>query len=87
MRYASDGVLIPLNDLIEEHTVYLKEYLNNIPSVVKQYTAPDGNIYTLPMILNDDIEQNYHNVNVILMRKDWLAKLGFGCPQDDRSVP
>ena len=48
MLYAEDGVVIPLEDLIDNHTVALKKLLDENPSVREQLTAPDGHIYQLP---------------------------------------
>ncbi|MBQ6805388.1 MAG: hypothetical protein IJP04_12090 [Clostridia bacterium] len=47
MLYAEDGVIIPLEDLIDEHTVYIKKLLDENPAVREQLTAPDGHIYQL----------------------------------------
>ena len=47
MLYAEDGVIIPLEDLIDEHTVYIKKLLEEHPEVREQLTAPDGHIYQL----------------------------------------
>ena len=45
--YAEDGVVIPLNDLIEENTYWIKRYLSEQSRIPEGLTAPDGNIYTL----------------------------------------
>ena len=45
--YAEDGVVIPLNDLIEENTFWIKRYLSEQSRIPEGLTAPDGNIYTL----------------------------------------
>lgn len=47
MLYAEDGVIIPLEDLIDEHTVYIKKMLDENPEIREQLTAPDGHIYQL----------------------------------------
>lgn len=47
MLYAEDGVIIPLEELIDEHTVYIKKMLDENPEIRAQITAPDGHIYQL----------------------------------------
>ena len=47
LTLAADGVIIPLNDLIENETVYIKAYLEEHPEAKEAITAPDGNIYSL----------------------------------------
>jgi putative aldouronate transport system substrate-binding protein len=48
IMYGSQGLFIPLNDLIEEHGFYLYELFEAYDDVETQLTAPDGNIYSLP---------------------------------------
>jgi putative aldouronate transport system substrate-binding protein len=50
MQYAEDGVIFPLNDLIDKYGFYLKQRLAERPDVLETITAPDGNIYSLPRI-------------------------------------
>ena len=48
--YASQGMLIPLEDMIDEYMPNLKKILDENPQYRKQITAPDGHIYSLPTI-------------------------------------
>ena len=80
MMYGSKGMLLPLNDLIEEHgfeirkvfedpdTAYAKEVLTN----------PDGNIYAMP-----DINQCYHcsNSRKLWIYQPWLEQMGLTMPK------
>ena len=54
-QMAQDGVIIPLDDLIEE-TVYIKAYLEANPDVKKACTSPDGHIYVLPQVRTEEPE-------------------------------
>ena len=45
--YAEDGVILPLEDLIDQHTVHIKKLLDETPGLREQLTAPDGHIYQL----------------------------------------
>src|SRR5690606_37822367 len=75
------GLLIPLDELIENHTVYMKQYFADSPDVLKQYTAPDGHIYTLPKIFFTlPLESEKYNHYAYLIRKDWLDQLGLDVP-------
>ncbi|MFJ7977283.1 extracellular solute-binding protein [Peribacillus sp. JNUCC 23] len=48
--YGEQGVLIPLEDLINEHAPNLKKLLEERPDVRKSITTVDGHIYSLPMV-------------------------------------
>lgn len=51
VRYGFDEkMLIPLNDLIEEHGYNIKKYLEAYPLIKQDMTAPDGNIYGIPSV-------------------------------------
>lgn len=82
IQYASDGLFIPLWDLIQEHTVYMKEYFETYPAAKAQYTAPDGKMYTLPQIARTSTANaEKYNHKVIMLRKDWLEKLNLDRPE------
>ena len=50
MTLANDGVIIALDELIDEHSVYLKALLDANPHVRAEITAPDGHIYAIPKV-------------------------------------
>ena len=50
--YGTQGMLIPLEDLIEEHAPNLKKIMEQFPDLKASITAPDGHIYTLPGLDN-----------------------------------
>jgi putative aldouronate transport system substrate-binding protein len=66
--FAEDGVIIPLEDLIDEHTVYIKALLEAHPEAREQITAPDGHIYALPQMLYIAQER----INKMWVYKEWL---------------
>lgn len=76
-RYGAEGVLLPLNDLIEEHTVNLKYWLEQRPDIKKLITSPDGNIYGLPSI---DESLSTQVAGVLGMNMTWLENLGLEIP-------
>ena len=77
-RYGLDGVLMPLNDLIEEHTINIKYWLEQRPDIKKLITAPDGNIYGLPSI---DESLSTQVAGIMGMNMTWLENLGLEIPK------
>ena len=76
MKYASQGMLIPLNDLIDEDAPNLKAILDENPQYRRQITAPDGNIYALPTI--NELSPTTHDK--LFINKTWLDNLGLEVP-------
>ena len=54
VKYGSQGLIIPLEDLIDEYMPNLKKLMDNDPKVAQLITAPDGHIYSLPTIGDKD---------------------------------
>ena len=77
IKYASQGMLIPLNDLIDEYAPNLKAILDANPQYRKQITAPDGNIYSLPTI--NELNPTTHDK--LFINKTWLDNLGLKVPE------
>lgn len=48
--YSKQGIFIPMNDLIDSRTVWLKDAFQKDPSGKSAVTAPDGKIYSLPFL-------------------------------------
>ncbi len=77
LQYASQGLIIPLNDLIEKHSVYFKQILKDSPMTEKLITQDDGNIYSLPYVsvcYHCDYSQK------MFINKTWLDNLGLQMP-------
>ncbi|XEC93749.1 extracellular solute-binding protein [Paenibacillus tarimensis] len=77
-RYGKQGVLIPLNDLIEEYAPNVKKAFEDIPYLKDAITAPDGNIYGLPRV-----NECYHCTYSFKfwINKEWLDNLGLPLPE------
>ena len=77
MNYGSQGIFIPLNELIEQQGYWLREAVNRIPELAAAMVMPDGNIYGLP-----DINQAFHTFHQLKawINEDWLNKLGLAVP-------
>ena len=76
IKYASQGMLIPLEDMIDEYMPNLKKILDENPQYRKQIIAPDGHIYALPTI--NELNPTTHDKWFI--NKKWLDKLGLEVP-------
>lgn len=77
VEYGSKGVLLDLEDLIEEYCPNVKKmYKQNIETKLLS-TSPDGNIYALPYVseAGDSSLFNRHYINRV-----WLEKLGLEMP-------
>ena len=77
MLYGKQGVLIPLNDLIDQYTVHAKKFLEDYPVARDLLTAPDGNIYAL-----GNAGWCYHCSlpQKLWMNTTWLKQLGLEQP-------
>ncbi len=76
-QYGSQGVFIPLQDLIESDSMYLKQFLADKPNVKKFVTSLDGNIYGY-----FDINECYHcnHQQKAWINTTWLKNLGLNMP-------
>lgn len=77
MLYGSQGILVPLNPLIDKYGVEIKQHFNDIDWLEKVLTTPDGNIYTLP-----EINECYHctRSQKMWINQAWLDKLNLKMP-------
>lgn len=76
--YGSQGMFLPLNDLIENHMPNLKEQFRRYPWIKEQLTSPDGNIYAFPY-LEGDCYQCTMAVKMWIYQP-WLDALGLEVP-------
>jgi putative aldouronate transport system substrate-binding protein len=75
--YGVDGLIIPLNDLIDKYAPNIKKLFEDNPDLAKMMTAPDGNIYAIANIVRGSSLADPWG---FLIRKDWLDKLGLKEP-------
>lgn len=75
-NYGSQGLIIPLNDLIEKNGTTFKGIMAKYPEVKKSIAMPDGKIYSLPQ-LNTEMEPRTAKTWI---NKKWLDKLGMKVP-------
>lgn len=72
--YGSQGILLPLEDLIPKYAPNLNKLMKEDPSIRKSITTPDGHIYTLPSIARDDT--SIWPRGPLWYKGAWLKKLG-----------
>lgn len=77
-RYSSNGVLIPMTDLIDKHAPNIKKLFEKYPNLKAAATSPDGHIYGLPGFWGDI---NEVVPDWIMIRQDWLSKLNLEMPR------
>lgn len=83
LRYAKQGVIIPVEDMIEQYMPNLKKILDENPEYRKMITAPDGHIYSFPWIeeLGTGKEAIQSVGNIAYINKKWLDELGLEIPK------
>ncbi len=70
VRYGSQGILIPLESLIDEYAPNIKKMFEEMPEVKSSVITPDGHIYALPLVNKVFCnETTWYNV-------EWLNALG-----------
>lgn len=77
LSYAQKGILRPIEDLIDGYAPNIKKELDANPDIRKAITTPDGHIYAIPSINEDEkpVQSTTLNIN-----KGWLDKLGLKVP-------
>ncbi|MDO4295379.1 MAG: extracellular solute-binding protein [bacterium] len=72
-----DGVIISLNDVIDQYCPNLKAYLAEHPEVDKKIKTDDGNYFAFPFIRG---EEKLRVTVGAFIRSDWLEELGLEVP-------
>jgi len=83
LRYAKQGVIVPVEDLIENYMPNLKKVLDENPEYRAMITATDGHIYGFPWI--EQLGSGKEAIQTIggmpFINKKWLDELGLPVPQ------
>ncbi|KAF0818620.1 ABC transporter, substrate-binding protein (cluster 1, maltose/g3p/polyamine/iron) [Bacillus sp. ZZV12-4809] len=80
--YGSQGLLIPLEDLIDKYAPNLKKVMEKYPDLKASITAPDGHIYTLPGIDN----LSHSQAPLTWMNGYWLENVGAERPESTEEL-
>lgn len=82
LRYAKQGIIIPLENLIEKYMPNLQSVFEKYPEYRIMSTAPDGHIYSFPWIeqLGSGKEAIQAIGNIPYINKKWLDYLELEVP-------
>lgn len=77
VTYGEKGLILPLNDLIDEYAPHIKAVLDTNIDMKRAMVSPDGNIYSIA-----SYEWNPHLIFHYKqwINKDWLDELGLEMP-------
>ncbi|WP_432889986.1 ABC transporter substrate-binding protein [Kribbella sp. CA-245084] len=78
LKLGSQGVILPLNQLIDQYAPNIKKALDATPDWKAMATAPDGKIYGMPQWV-DCYHCTYQDK--LWMNSAWLKKLGLQQPK------
>lgn len=83
LRYAKQGVIIPLENLIDRYMPNLQAVFEKYPEYRVMATAPDGHIYSFPWIeqLGAGKEAIQAIGDIPYINKKWLDYLGLPVPE------
>lgn len=83
LKYAEQGIIIPLEDLIDKYMPNLKKVFDENPEYRKLSTAPDGHIYSFPWI--EELGKDKGSIQSVdcmgWINKAWLDELGLEMPE------
>jgi putative aldouronate transport system substrate-binding protein len=72
ITYGQQGILIPLEGLIEKYAPNIQKMFDDSPEIKQSVTAPDGHIYALPSVNQAPIAKMPN----MWINGYWLQKLG-----------
>lgn len=83
LRYAKQGIIIPLEKLIDKYMPHLQSVFEKYPEYRVMCTAPDGHIYSFPWIeqLGSGKEAIQAIGNIPYINKKWMDYLGLEMPK------
>jgi len=76
-RLLESGVTVDLLPLIEEHAPNLQRIMRDYPTIAVERIDDDGRMFSLPYNIATDDE----NLPAIMLREDWVDKLGMSMPE------
>ncbi|WP_010677743.1 ABC transporter substrate-binding protein [Bacillus timonensis] len=83
LKYAKDGTIVPVEDLIEQYMPNLQKVLEEAPEYRSMITAPDGHIYSFPWI--EELGSGKERIQVVddlpWINVEWLNNLGLEMPK------
>lgn len=78
LALAEQGLIVPINDYIDEYGVETKRIFNEMPSAKNAVSQVDGKIYSVP-----DVNECYHctHAQKMWVYQPWLDTLGLEVPE------
>lgn len=73
-----DGLILPLEALMEKHAPHLSAYLAEKPAIAKDIKTDSGHNYIFPFVRGQD---SLLHSRGMMLRKDWLDELGLALPE------
>lgn len=88
LRYAKQGIVIPLENLIDKYMPNLQAVFEAYPEYRVMCTAPDGHIYSFPWIeqLGSGKEAIQAIGNIPYINKKWMDYLGLSMPSTTKEL-
>lgn len=85
-KLIQDGVIIPLNDLIDKYSPNLKRVIASDPQISKEIRTDDNTIYNYPFMCIDKSQNSADKSPAFQtfgwqIRKDWLEKVNLPLPE------
>ena len=79
LTYAQQGYWQPIQDLISEYTVHVKEFSEMYPEIYNSYYTPDGNVYSLARLKG---QEDMEYMNRIYINQEWLEAVSLDMPKN-----
>lgn len=79
VKYANEGILMPVDDLIDKYAPNLKKLLEENPEAKKGLTLEDGKIYSFPLMVESDA-LGLRAGGKIWYNTEWMNKLNISEP-------
>lgn len=76
-KYGKDGLIIPVENLIEQYAPNINSAMNEDIDAKKMATSRDGHMYAVPSLYRSPAEKIR---GVTIINKKWLAELGLDVP-------
>ncbi|MCR2808062.1 extracellular solute-binding protein [Paenibacillus soyae] len=73
INYGKQGLLIPLEELIDEYAPNFKALMDKDPAIRRAITAPDGHIYALPQVSDIIRDKMFFRT---YLNAEWMEALG-----------
>ncbi|MBD2846978.1 extracellular solute-binding protein [Paenibacillus sp. IB182496] len=77
IKLADQGILIPLDELIEAHAPNITRFFEDYPELKSLMTAPDGHIYAISSVTSGAAKTDPY---ALILNRRWLDALGLEEP-------